>query len=109
MSAKANNAPYQGVFEGMDFPPYEYEHYPLWMWKGPNGSLGKKLVNDEEEEAAAKAEGFVLPPGVGKPVVVTEADLSAKDSEIEELKKALEDARAALAAKAEPAKPTAKA
>lgn len=105
MSAKQNNAPYKGVFEGMDFEPYSYEHFPLWMHKEVKGEDGKTrkesvLVEDSEEESAAADKGFATAKGVGKPIVVTENDLNAKDDEIAQLRAALAEARGLLTPKA---------
>lgn len=100
MSARQNNTPYKGVFEGLDFEPYEYQHYPLLM----RDKQGKpRRVTSEEEEEAAKAAGFAIPEGIGKPVTITTAELAEKNDEIEKLKAALEEAKAALQAGAKPA------
>lgn len=67
----AKQESYTGVFGGMDFPEYEYQHYPLWM-NNPK-TKETRIVEDEEEEDAAKAEGF-LSPKVGPPAKLTEAE-----------------------------------
>lgn len=69
--AKNATVGYKGVFEGLDFPPYEYQHYPLMMSKGEGKEVETVIVEDEEEEAAQKELGFVS-PNVGPPVHVTQ-------------------------------------
>lgn len=97
---------YTGVFEGIDFPDYEYQHYPLMMTKKGEGS---KIVENEEEEAEAAADGYVSPK-VGKPKSMTEGEVevlenraSEAEAKAADLQKQLDEAKAALAAKAQPA------
>lgn len=97
---------YTGVFEGIDFPDYEYQHYPLMMTKKGEGS---KTVENEDEEAEAANDGYVAPK-VGKPKSMTEGEVEvlenrASDAEARaaDLEKQLAVAKAALAAKAQPA------
>jgi hypothetical protein len=92
----ANNQPYKGVFEGMDFPEYQYEEFPMYMKNKQGQSL---LVEDQEAHDKALADGWERPKGIGPQVVITSEDLQAKDSRIAELEAALEEAKAALLAK----------
>lgn len=94
---------YAGIFEGMDFGEYSYEHYPLMMTRKSGET---RVVEDAEEEAAAKAEGF-LSPRVGPPANVTEIEVEGLQNEIEELKKKLARAEAGVSANAPPPKPIA--
>lgn len=93
----AAHKPFMGVFEGMDFPPYVYQHFPLMMKR--DGSDDYVIVENEEEQEKAEADGFVAPK-VGPPANVTVAEVEAlnaevaeKDSEIEELKKQIAEMR----------------
>lgn len=99
--ASDNNKPYSGQFQHIDFPAYEYQHYPLMLVKGggkhPNDQL---VVENEAEEKAALEDGWKLVAKVGPVVNVTQKELSDKDDEIARLKAELEAARA-------PAKPQA--
>lgn len=96
---------YAGVFEGMEFPDYQYQHYPLMMRKGSGKLSETRIVSDAQEEADAVKEGFNPPERVGPPVNLTEKEhkaltdtISTKEAENEELRKALEELRAHLAA-----------
>ena len=63
--------PYKGVFEGMDFPAYEYQHYPLLM-KTDQGE--ERIVESEKEEAETVADGFKAPK-VGPPANLNQAEV----------------------------------
>ena len=102
----AKNEAYKGVFANMEFPDYEYEHYPLMMTKGSGKTASEQLiVNSEAEETEAAKDGWKSPPKVGKPVTISEQEMQAKDDEIEKLKAEL----AAVKAPKAPAPPPAKA
>lgn len=91
----AKQQQYLGVFEGMDFGPYTYQHYPLMMFKdGDKDSY--LIVNDEEEEKAAEDDGYKAPK-VGPPANVTVDEVNALTAERDEAKKDLNDAEAELA------------
>lgn len=82
------NIPYSGIFEGMDFPDYQYEHYPLMMKKfdEKGAEIESRIVDDASEEAAAESLGFQKPAKLGPPVTLAQSELDAKDKEIAELK-----------------------
>lgn len=108
---KRNEAPYGGVFEGMDFPNYEYQHYPLMMRKGSGKLSETRIVENEAQEHEAVSDGFTPPERVGPPVSLTEKEhknltsqiedakavASAKEAENEELRKTLAELRGHLA------------
>lgn len=101
--AKKNQAPYGGVFEGIDFPDYEYRHYPLMMRKGSGKLSEVRVVANESEEKEALAEGFNPPERVGPPISLTEKEhkaltdeIAAKDAENAELRKTLEELKVHL-------------
>jgi len=83
---------YAGVFEGMDFGEYQYQHYPLMM---SNKQGGTRIVEDENEEATAVADGYIAPK-VGPPANVTIAEVENLKNANAETKKDLEDAEAEL-------------
>lgn len=85
--------PYAGVFAGMDFPPYQYEHYPLMMSKDQGET---KVVENEAEEAEALAEGFKAPK-VGPPANVTVQEIEELEGELKAKDKALSETTADLA------------
>lgn len=94
---------FQGVYEGMDFPPYKYEHYPLVM-SNPD-SKETRTVEGEAEEKAAAEEGFKAPERVGPPVSMSEKELADLHAQIAALQaensglKAAKPAPAGAAAK----------
>lgn len=70
----AKQKPYGGVFEGIEFPDYEYQHYPLMMVNA--ATKESRVVNDEQEEKEAEEEGFKS-NSVGPQTVVSSADIEA--------------------------------
>lgn len=90
----AKQEAYKGVFAGMDFPGYEYQHYPLMLTKGSGKVANEQLiVNDAGEEKAALAEGWIAPKRVGPPVSLTQKELDVKDAELADLKEQLRRAK----------------
>lgn len=93
---------YKGPFEGMDFEPYVYQHFPLIM---RNAAGDERMVETEQEETLAEADGYKAPEHLGDPAVhsaqevaALEATVADKDDEIAELK-----AKLAAALKPSPA------
>lgn len=86
---KKKDEPFGGVYENMDFAPYEYQHYPLMMRKGTSKLSETKVVNNEAEERAAEEEGFKAPERVGPPISLTEKEHKGLTDEIAELKRQL--------------------
>lgn len=123
--AKIQKSPYLGVFEGMDFPDYTYEHFPLIMTKfavdekGKRTIVDQKIANDAVAERLAQDEGYESPTRVGPPTGLTSTEVSVlqkerqealdlaaaakdvalkKDAELQELQKEVAALRAAQAA-----------
>lgn len=120
---KKSQEPYAGVFAGLEFPAYKYEHFPLLLTKGAGKKSEDQLVvNDQAELDAALAEvledgetkvGWKEPARVGAPISLTEKEhkvltdtISAKDRELEAMRAQLAELQKPPAAKpAAPAKP----
>lgn len=99
----ATQKPYEGVYAGIEFAPYSYQHYPLMVTKFDDKGkiLEQKIVEDEDEEEAANADGFVSPK-VGPVANLTVDEASALHNENEALRQQLAEAHAKLAEKAAP-------
>lgn len=103
--AKKKDEPYGGVYENMDFPGYEYQHYPLMMRKGTGKLAATLVVSNKAEEDAAVEDGYTPPERVGAPVSLTEKEHKGLTDEIAELKRQLAEAQVPKALA--PAKPVA--
>lgn len=90
-------APFAGVFEKMEFPPYKFVEYPKWITLADKS---RRLVQNQREELALVAE--ISEDGAKDPVV--EAKIAAEQreakalAEISELKAKLEALEAEKAA-----------
>lgn len=81
---RPQNAPYQGVYASMDFPPYVYKEFPKYV-KRPDGR--EKVCENAREELDFMADA-----------VDTRQPPSALEAERDKLASTLEDKDAELAA-----------
>lgn len=62
------------VFDGMEFPDYEFRQYPMMVYKGDKAKPQTLVVHDDEEWTAAQKTGWVANPSeIGKTVAVDPA------------------------------------
>lgn len=95
--------PYSGVYEGMDFPDYEFREFPKMLGYTIVGNENVPVIvqNAEEEKKVRDAGGLSV-----SPLDVAQAKVTAAEAEKAALEAKVAELQAKLAAQQPQAKPS---